>query len=93
MCWHSNSLSPNYYSFCIVGKVIGKKGAVITHIQRTTQTEVVVLPVSTSTEPLWSPLSISGDPAKVQSAFNIIKDMLGGTFVFLFNVFYPYFFS
>ena len=56
----------------------------ITHIQRSTQTEVVVLPVSPESEPRWSPLSISGDSAKVLTAYNTIKDIVEGTIIIVF---------
>ena len=62
----------------LVGKVIGKKGAVITHIQRETQTEVVVLPIPPESATLWCPICITGDPQKAINAYNTVKDIVEG---------------
>jgi rRNA processing protein Krr1/Pno1 len=62
-----------------VGKVIGKKGAVITHIQLTTQTEVVVLTITEGSEH-WSPVVITGEPFKALQAYELIKDIAEGQF-------------
>jgi hypothetical protein len=63
----------------LVGKVIGKKGAVITHIQRQTQTEVVVLPLPPDSTSLWSPICITGEPTKALNAYNTVKDIVEGS--------------
>jgi rRNA processing protein Krr1/Pno1 len=65
-----------------VGKVIGKKGAVITHIQLTTQTEVIVLTITEGSEH-WSPVVITGEPFKALQAFELIKDIAEGSSIVL----------
>lgn len=62
-----------------VGKVIGKKGAVITHIQLTTQTEVVVLTITEAGSEHWAPVIITGEPYKALQAYELIKDIAEGT--------------
>lgn len=58
-----------------VGKVIGKKGAVILHIQRETKARVMTNPPSIA-DSLWSPILIIGDPSKTFSAFKTIKSLV-----------------
>lgn len=65
-------------TFQIVGKVIGKKGTVISHIQRTTFTEVTILSLTNTPTDVWSPLVITGEPSNSFKAFHLIKDIVEG---------------
>ena len=69
-----------------VGKVIGKKGAVIQHIQRETRTTCTILSAGApsagmgtlSDEPLWSPIVVTGEPSKTLAAHDMIRDIVEG---------------
>ena len=65
-----------------VGKVIGKKGAVIQHIQRETRTTCSILSDHSSGEEAaadgWSPIVITGDPSKTLAAHDMIRDIVEG---------------
>jgi hypothetical protein len=67
-------------TYQLVGKVIGKKGSVITHLQLTTQTEVVVLTLPDND--LFSPVVITGEPHKAIQAFELINDIVEGRLLF-----------
>lgn len=67
-----------------VGKVIGKKGAVIQHIQRETKSSCSVISsgnvsegiTDTVDEPLWSPIMIIGSPKCALAAHDMIHDIV-----------------
>lgn len=70
-----------------VGKVIGKKGSVIQHIQTKTNTTCSI--VSTSTQSVassavdangsrWAPIVITGEPASTMAAHEMIRDIVEG---------------
>ena len=63
----------------LAGKVIGKKGSVITHLQRTTQSEVIVLTIPEVGSELWSPVVITGEPLRALQAYELIKDIVEGS--------------
>ena len=66
-----------------VGKVIGKKGAVIQHIQRETKTTCSIISVPNGESesmdgPKWSPIVIMGDPTRALAAHDMIQDIVEG---------------
>lgn len=67
----------------LAGKVIGKKGSVITHLQRTTQSEVTVLTIPEIGSELWSPVAITGEPLRALQAYELIKDIVEGFYLFI----------
>eukprot|EP01041_Mallomonas_annulata_P002841 gene2841-5588_t len=58
-----------------VGKVIGKKGVVILHIQRETQAKVIMNP-PTVADSHWSPVLVLGDPSKTLSAYRMVRELV-----------------
>ena len=66
-----------------LGKVIGKKGAVIQHIQRESGAICAIVSEAAGEgkgggEPLWSPIVITGSPSKALAAHDMIRDVVEG---------------
>ena len=71
--------------FQIVGKVIGKKGVVVLHIQRESATRVIMSPPANA-ESAWSPVLIIGDPSRTLTAFNMVKELVDGKYFSSYNI-------
>jgi predicted RNA-binding protein YlqC (UPF0109 family) len=69
-----------------VGKVIGKKGAVIQHIQRETRTFCSIISAVPSGgdeagDLRWAPIVITGAPSQTLAAHDMIRDIVEGELV------------
>lgn len=68
-----------------VGKVIGKKGAVIQHIQRETNTLCAIISAVEAAVG-WAPIVISGDPSRTLAAHDMIRDLVEGEGRFFYAI-------
>ena len=57
-----------------VGRVIGKKGAIVHHLQEETNTTVTLIP--NLTESAWHPIGIRGEFSKVRRALDMIASLV-----------------
>lgn len=67
-------LMPRYIPADMAGKVIGKKGVIVTNIQRETGCKVVSA-LKAVNESLWSAVVIAGDPPNVFKAYKAVLDI------------------
>lgn len=57
-----------------VGRIIGRKGAIVHHMQEETSTTVTLIP--NLTDSAWHPISIRGDYGRVRRAFDMVASLV-----------------
>lgn len=79
------------HSYVVVGKVLGKKGAVISSIQQDTSTKMSLTLSPAPAEQkdvFWVAGFIKGPRGKVEEAFLMVRDIAGGSFCVLIRRFF-----
>lgn len=70
------------YLFIVAGKVVGKKGIVITNLQRETKAKLINT-LSAVGDSLWVAVVIIGEWKSIMSAYKSISDIVhGGKFYY-----------
>jgi hypothetical protein len=64
-------------TFCIAGKIIGKKGSVISNIQRESKAKLINAMTSVS-DSLWIAIAIIGEWSCIVNAYNALHDIVEG---------------